>query len=96
MSRNALQGHDSWVKCVAISGDSLRIASGGRDKLIMIRDAVTGQPMCTLEGHEDSVVCLDLSTDGKHLVSGGGGDESAIISYYGMSVMGQLRRPCER
>ena len=58
-----LVGHSDLVYCVAISGDSKRIASGSNDRTIVIWNAATVQHIRTLRGHEAEVACMDFSCE---------------------------------
>jgi WD40 repeat protein len=49
-----------------------RIASGGRDRLVRLWDAATGEELVRLPGHSDYVYSLAFSPDGKTLVSSSG------------------------
>ncbi len=64
-----LNGHSRAVTCVAISGDSKHIASGGSDHTVRLWDAGTGRCLHTLQGHQDDVDAVDMSRNGKWLGS---------------------------
>jgi WD40 repeat protein len=71
MLKHTLQGHKQGVSCVAVSGDSKRIASGSRgDASITLWCADTGQHVRTFQGLEFSVRSLDFKGQST-LVSGG-------------------------
>jgi WD40 repeat protein len=65
------ESHPGTVLCVAMSGDSQRLMSGGRDKTIKVWDVQTGDNMQTLKGHRGSVMSMDFSPTGNVLVTGG-------------------------
>jgi WD40 repeat protein len=71
MLRPPLEGHEDWVRAVALSPDGKHIVSGSDDKTIQLWDAATGeilQPL--LVGHKNGVWAVAFSSDGKHIVSG--------------------------
>ncbi|EJD05239.1 WD40 repeat-like protein [Fomitiporia mediterranea MF3/22] len=66
-----LTGHKGWIRSVAFSPDSTRVASGSWDKTIRVWDAESGQLIAgPLEGHEDEVRSIAFSPDGARVVSG--------------------------
>ncbi|KAJ7224877.1 hypothetical protein C8J57DRAFT_1148246, partial [Mycena rebaudengoi] len=66
-----LQVHDSGVKCIAISADGARIASGSYDGTICVWDARTGEGiMGPIQGHIGSVSSVAFSPDGARIASG--------------------------
>jgi len=65
-----LRGHSDWVRSVAFSPDSKRLASGCGDKTIKIWDALAGGELLTLKGHSGEVSSVAFSPDGKLLASG--------------------------
>ncbi len=72
MLKHTLQAHNWSVFCVAISGDSKRIASGSfNESIIKLWCADTGQHVCTFQGHEGGVFDLDFKGQST-LVSAGG------------------------
>jgi WD40 repeat protein len=52
--------------------DGSRIASGGHDRSICIRDTASGEELVRLPGHSSYVFSLAFSPDGETLVSGSG------------------------
>lgn len=65
-----MEGHTSYVWCVAFSPDGKRIVSGSDDLTVRIWDAETGlQVGKDLDGHTDTVLCVAFSPDGKLLAS---------------------------
>jgi WD40 repeat protein len=71
MLKQTLRGHREGVSCVAISGDSKRIASGILyDGIIKLWCADTGRHVCKFQGHEDGVYSVDFKGQST-LISGG-------------------------
>ena len=64
-----LAGHGERVRCIAISPDGTRIASGGGDNLVKLWDAKTGENMLTLRGHRGFVEAVSFTPNGHHLAS---------------------------
>ena len=60
---------DSYVNCVAFSGNSSHIVSGLDDKPVWVWDALDGVELKMLNGHTDNVWSVAFSSDGTHNVS---------------------------
>ncbi len=58
------------VRCLAMSHDGKRLASGGEDGAVQLWDAATAKPGAKLADHKDWVLCLAFSPDGTRLASG--------------------------
>ena len=65
-----LTEHSDQVRSVAASPDGRYLASGSRDRTVIIRDAKSGQKLKTLYGHSSGVISVCWSPDGKYLASG--------------------------
>ncbi|KAL5504548.1 hypothetical protein ACEPAH_7209 [Sanghuangporus vaninii] len=66
-----LEGHSHWVYSVAFSPDGKRIASGSRDRTILVWDADSGEIVSgPYKGHTDWVNSVAFSPDGKRVASG--------------------------
>eukprot|EP00049_Salpingoeca_infusionum_P026350 m.25245 g.25245 ORF g.25245 m.25245 type:complete len:503 (+) comp8688_c0_seq1:171-1679(+) len=63
-------GHKDEVLCVAISSDSKLLASGGRDRLIIMRNFQTHDTLKLLQGHRGPVTSLAFRLNGDQLFSG--------------------------
>ncbi len=64
-----LQGHRGGVRCVAVSPDGSRIASGGWDSTVRVWDTATGSLALILRGHEKRVDSVAFSADGRKIAS---------------------------
>ena len=71
-----LQGHRSWVWCVAFDAAGRRLATGGRDRRIVVWDAASGAKLVEIAGHDDEVHCVAFADLDRRLISGG--DDSLI------------------
>lgn len=58
------------LDAVAFSPDGTRIATGGRDNVIRVWSAETGELLMETEGHSDWVTSLTFSANGIQLISG--------------------------
>lgn len=72
------EGHEEWVKSVALSADGKRVVSGSYDHTVRVWDAHTGECLRTLEGHTGWVMAVALSGDGK-VVASGSTDKTARV-----------------
>src|SRR6478735_11226846 len=54
-----LEGHNDWVRSVAFSHDSTRLASASGDRTVKVWDANSGACLQTLEGHSSWVSSTD-------------------------------------
>ncbi|MGL4944601.1 MAG: WD40 repeat domain-containing protein [Thermoguttaceae bacterium] len=68
-----LDGHRGGVAAVAVSPDGAQVATGGRDKTILVHQTqnAASSPQ-KLEGHKDAVAALAFSHDGTVLASASG------------------------
>lgn len=66
----SIQASSSALDAIAYSPDGSRIATGGRDNIIRVWDAETGEMLMQTEGHSDWISALAYSADGNLLVSG--------------------------
>jgi WD40 repeat protein/serine/threonine protein kinase len=65
------RGHsDKWVRTLAWSPDSKRIASGADDKTVQVWNASDGGNVFTYTGHSGTVWSVAWSPDGKRIASG--------------------------
>jgi WD40 repeat protein len=64
--------HDRAVSSAAYSTNNRYVVTAGRDKLVKVWDAQTGELVKTLKGHKDAVTCAVFSPKGKYVLSCGG------------------------
>ena len=63
-------GKKAWVKSVAFSPDSARVAIGTDTNTAHIFDARTGVELLVLKGHSGTITAVSFSTDGTRIVTG--------------------------
>ena len=66
------EGHSDWVRSVAFSHNSTRLASASDDNIVKIWDASSGECLQTFEGHSYWVWSVAFSHDSARLASGSG------------------------
>ena len=64
-----IDGHQGWVRAVAVSPDGATVASCGNDGLVKLWSATDGSPTATFKGHDCHVYNLAFHPGGKSLVS---------------------------
>lgn len=67
--RLRLSGHEGQITALALSPDGKLLASGAKDKIIRLWDAVTGTELRQITGHQAMVAELAFSPDGARLAS---------------------------
>ncbi|OLY79335.1 WD repeat-containing protein 26 [Smittium mucronatum] len=67
----SLREHSDEVWYVAFSNNGEFLASGSKDKKIIIWETTNFKPLHIMTGHEDAISCLSWSPDDKTLVSSG-------------------------
>ncbi|QTA80243.1 WD40 repeat-containing protein [Desulfonema limicola] len=78
---NTLKGHLDRVSSLALSFNSLWLASGSYDWDVRIWNMKSGKCAKILKGHEGRVECLAFSPDNKFLASGSGDQAIRIWDY---------------
>jgi WD40 repeat protein len=66
-----LEGHESFVNCVAFTSDNKYIVSGSWDETIRIWNMIEKKEEGILEGHTSGVTSLAITTDNKYIISAG-------------------------
>jgi glucose repression regulatory protein TUP1 len=67
-----------YVLSVAVSHDGRWVASGSKDRGVLLWDSRTAMVQCMLQGHRNSVLSVDLSPTGNVLATGSGDWEARI------------------
>jgi WD40 repeat protein/class 3 adenylate cyclase len=68
--QHTLSGHIDVIRQISWSPNGLTLASGSKDKTIMLWDSASGELKRKLEGHEEEVWGISWSPDGLTLASG--------------------------
>lgn len=63
-------GHADTVTDVAFSQDGQKIATAGRDRVVVVWDKKSGQQLLELRGHIAEVLAVAFSPDGKQIATG--------------------------
>ncbi len=71
----AADGH--WIRAVAFSPDSRRLATGAGNRSVRMWDIDTGKVIWAKQAHTNTVRAIRFSVDGRLLVSGSGGPGNA-------------------
>jgi len=70
--RTTIEAHQGWVFSIAWLADGRRLATGGKDRVIRIREAAPPwKVLKTFEGHTSDVHAIAFTVDGGTLVSAG-------------------------
>ncbi len=70
--QTTVQAHQGWVFSIAWFADGKQLVTGGKDRLVRIREAVHPERVLkTFEGHSNDVHAVALTADGATLVSAG-------------------------
>ena len=85
---SSFAAHKETILTQAFSPDSQRLATAGLDKVVEIRDVVTGKTMAEMKDHSDTVQCVAFSPKGD-LLATAGMDRTIKISD-GMTAKGKM------
>ncbi|EJD52023.1 WD40 repeat-like protein [Auricularia subglabra TFB-10046 SS5] len=80
-----MEGHTDEVLALALSSDGKYLASGGKDRVLCIWDAVKGEWLRSFGGHRDSISALAFRKDSLQLYSA---SFDRTIRIYDLAVMG--------
>lgn len=69
MPLRSVKAHEGGVTALAISPDSLIVATGGADAFIRLWSRANGRLLAEMKAHDDTIRSLQFSGDGKTLVS---------------------------
>lgn len=64
-----LEGHEDWVRCLAVSPDGNWAVSGSQDNTLMIWDLATGKRRATLMGHSAGVQSVKIISKRARIIS---------------------------
>jgi WD40 repeat protein len=67
-----MAGHDSEIRCIAISPDGEKVVSGSRDNSVRLWDVTSGQEMLRLTNHTEMINAVIFTPDGKRCISASG------------------------
>lgn len=62
-------GHRTAVNCLTFSNDSLMLASGGKDSVIVVWDIVNESGLFKLNGHKNAVTDIKFTASGDNIIS---------------------------
>lgn len=86
----SLQVFSGAMDAVAFSPDGSRLASGGRDNIIRVWDAETGELLMQTEGHADWVSTLTFSPGGLQIISGSRDNTVRLFNAYTGALLGVI------
>jgi WD40 repeat protein len=65
-----LNGHNDWVRAVAVTPNDKQVISGSSDNTLKVWNLETGEELFTLKGHNDWVNAIAVTPNGKQVISG--------------------------
>ncbi len=86
-----LVGHGSDVTTVDWHPHLSLVASGGKDRIIMVWDAKSGIKACSLYNHTNSISKIRFSDDGKYMISCGRDQMVLLFDVRTMKVLSQYK-----
>jgi WD40 repeat protein len=66
-----LEGHNDWVRAVAITPDGRLVVSGSGDETLRIWDAKNGKELCSFEA-DAKIFCCAVTKNGGTIIAGDG------------------------
>jgi hypothetical protein len=88
--RRPLRGHAFGVTALAFSRNGKLLASGGKDKAILLWDTVTWKPRGPLTGHAGDVIGLAFAPDNKTLASTTDADDTCLVRLWDVGTARQI------
>ncbi|UBF24245.1 WD40 repeat domain-containing protein [Kovacikia minuta CCNUW1] len=67
-----LEGHTSWIRCIAFRPDGQTLASASSDGAVKLWQVTTGECLHTFQAHSSLVLAITFSPDGQTIATGGG------------------------
>src|SRR6267154_2210510 len=64
------QGHEKWVRTVAVFPDGRRMVTDSGDKTLHLWDLKDGSLLKKVEGHSNDIWAVAVSRDGEFIASG--------------------------
>ncbi|TDL20663.1 WD40 repeat-like protein [Rickenella mellea] len=86
-ANDEIQGHTDEVLALAISDDGRFLASGGKDRKVVVWDAIKGEWLKSFGGHKDSISALTFRKGSTQLYSA---SLDRTIKLFDLSVMGYV------
>jgi WD40 repeat protein len=74
----SIQSRQTNVRSVRFSPDGMRLVTAGKDKVVKVWDARTGQELFALGGHEPEALGAELTPDGRHIITWSGGNKARV------------------
>ena len=88
-----LEGHNDWVRCLAINPITGEIVSGSYDKTLRVWNGETRKCVAVLEGHNGWVSCVAINPITGEIVSGS--DDKTLRVWQKPSITQEINRYAE-
>lgn len=90
--RSFQDGHTGQVLSVAVSDDSTKLASGGKDGLLLIWDVQTGEVLEKLAHHQGVITSVKFHPQRNLLISAGSDNKITVYDYQKRQVLFELAK----